>query len=193
MKLTGKQLRKIVNEEAARLREARVECDGCGKLRSDVQAMGRDANGDPDAPDLCFICRKEGERGRLYDPALGKYVSEYSDYGDMGEGKLREAYRDTVSTLVRDYAKYIVEEVSSIMLGRRAATRYEENLGDAVETAVRFEDVDWYASSIVDAVLASKELKDNLEFEAKQMVLKLMQQRADETRRTQVRYLIDKE
>jgi hypothetical protein len=32
-------------------------------MRRDVQSVGRDYNGDPDAPDLCFICRKKAERG----------------------------------------------------------------------------------------------------------------------------------
>lgn len=41
------------------------ECDGCGKQRRDVRSCGRDANGDPDAPDLCFFCRKEAQR-KLY-------------------------------------------------------------------------------------------------------------------------------
>ena len=50
-------------------------CDGCQKLRRDVKACGQDANGDPDAPDLCFVCRKENERRRSFDIALGKYVS----------------------------------------------------------------------------------------------------------------------
>lgn len=49
-------------------------CDGCGKLRRDVRACGRDANGDPDAPDLCFLCREEGRKGRHYDKRLGRYV-----------------------------------------------------------------------------------------------------------------------
>lgn len=39
------------------------ECDGCHKPRRDVRDMGRDANGDPEAPSLCFLCRKEDERG----------------------------------------------------------------------------------------------------------------------------------
>ena len=50
------------------------ECDGCNKERRDVRSCGRDANGDPDAPDLCFICRKEGERGRVYVRKLKRYV-----------------------------------------------------------------------------------------------------------------------
>jgi len=49
-------------------------CDGHGCDRSDVRSCGVDSNGDPDAPDLCFLCRKEGERGRLYDRKLGRYV-----------------------------------------------------------------------------------------------------------------------
>jgi hypothetical protein len=57
-------------------------CDGCNKERRDVQAMGRDANGDPDAPDMCFICRKEWEdRRRVYDVKLKRYVTEYELYG----------------------------------------------------------------------------------------------------------------
>jgi hypothetical protein len=48
-------------------------CDGCDKMRSDVRSMGRDSNGGPDAPDLCFVCRKEGERGRLYDTLSQRY------------------------------------------------------------------------------------------------------------------------
>jgi len=59
-------------------------CDGCGKDRADVKACGRDANGDPDAPDLCFICRKEGERRRIYDSGKGRYVS-WADYYDQQE------------------------------------------------------------------------------------------------------------
>jgi len=37
------------------------ECDECGKYRKDVKAVGRDANGDPDAPSLCYLCRKKYE------------------------------------------------------------------------------------------------------------------------------------
>lgn len=37
-------------------------CDECGKERRDVRAVGHDANGDPDAPSLCFFCRKKYER-----------------------------------------------------------------------------------------------------------------------------------
>ena len=52
-----------------------VHCDGCGKMRSEVQAMGKDANGDPDAPDFCFVCRKEWEdRRRVWDKKQSKYV-----------------------------------------------------------------------------------------------------------------------
>lgn len=48
-------------------------CDGCRKPRRNIQSVGRDDNGDPDAPDLCFVCRKEGERGRLFDRETGRY------------------------------------------------------------------------------------------------------------------------
>jgi hypothetical protein len=34
-------------------------CDGCNKQRRDVKSVGRDSNGEPDAPDLCFFCRKK--------------------------------------------------------------------------------------------------------------------------------------
>ena len=49
-------------------------CDGCGKERRDVRSCGRDADGVPDAPDLCFLCREEGKRGKVYDQKLAKYV-----------------------------------------------------------------------------------------------------------------------
>lgn len=57
----------------ARARQA-CECDGCGKVRRDVQACGRDGDGAPDAPCLCFICRKQGSGGRVYDRRRGTYV-----------------------------------------------------------------------------------------------------------------------
>lgn len=37
-------------------------CDGCGRKGGDIKSCGKDANGDPDAPDLCFICRKTAAR-----------------------------------------------------------------------------------------------------------------------------------
>ena len=33
-------------------------CDCCHKYRRDVQAVGRDRDGMPDSPDLCFLCRR---------------------------------------------------------------------------------------------------------------------------------------
>ena len=51
-------------------------CDGCEKLRRDVRSCGRDSNGDPDAPDLCFLCRAENARGRSFDRARGRYISD---------------------------------------------------------------------------------------------------------------------
>lgn len=33
-------------------------CDGCHMDRPDIRSVGRDANGDPDAPDLCGVCRE---------------------------------------------------------------------------------------------------------------------------------------
>lgn len=49
-------------------------CDGCGKHRKDVESVGKDANGDPDAPDLCFICRKEAQRGKVWDHTVQGYI-----------------------------------------------------------------------------------------------------------------------
>jgi hypothetical protein len=37
-------------------------CDNCRKERRDVKSCGQDANGDPDAPDLCFLCRTMKKR-----------------------------------------------------------------------------------------------------------------------------------
>lgn len=52
-------------------------CDTCGKMRNDVVSMGRDANGDPDAPDMCFLCRVEGTRGRSWSFKQSKYMNDY--------------------------------------------------------------------------------------------------------------------
>lgn len=38
-------------------------CDVCGKFRRDLKSMGRDGNGEPDAPDMCFFCRKSKRAG----------------------------------------------------------------------------------------------------------------------------------
>jgi len=62
-------------------------CDGCRKLRRDVQACGRDSNGDPDAPDLCFLCRKENERGRIWDTKRNAYVPEALFFGEKDESR----------------------------------------------------------------------------------------------------------
>ena len=51
-----------------------MRCDGCEKQRSDVRSCGKDSNGDPDAPDLCFVCRKEAEKGRLWDRTTKSYM-----------------------------------------------------------------------------------------------------------------------
>ncbi len=55
-----------------------VECDGCGKLRRDVRACGVDANGVADAPCLCFLCRREGEKGRMYYRTEGRYLAVWA-------------------------------------------------------------------------------------------------------------------
>jgi hypothetical protein len=52
----------------------RHACDGCGKYRRDVQSCGHDSAGDRDGPDLCFICRKEGERWRCWSSERARYV-----------------------------------------------------------------------------------------------------------------------
>jgi hypothetical protein len=65
-------------------------CDGCGKERRDVRACGRDSNGDPDAPALCFLCRVEGQRNRVYHD--GRYMS-LMEYEFRQEQKLdQEGY-----------------------------------------------------------------------------------------------------
>ena len=56
-------------------------CDGCNKVRRDVRSVGRDSNGDPDAPDLCFICRKEAERGKVFDRKSNRYHRPVHEYG----------------------------------------------------------------------------------------------------------------
>lgn len=59
-------------------------CDGCCKMRKDIRSMGRDSNGAPDAPDLCFICRVEAKKGRFFDRKQNRYVYnlDIPDYGD---------------------------------------------------------------------------------------------------------------
>jgi hypothetical protein len=52
-------------------------CDGCGKTRRDVKSCGQDSNGEPDAPDLCFLCRTEWSRSnRVYDRRIQAYVTQ---------------------------------------------------------------------------------------------------------------------
>jgi hypothetical protein len=58
-------------------------CDGCGKQRRDVRSCGRDSNGDPDAPDLCFLCRVEGERGRVYVSGRGYMSLQQYEFEQM--------------------------------------------------------------------------------------------------------------
>lgn len=57
-------------------------CDGCGKDRRDVQSVGRDDNGDADAPDYCFLCRVEAQRGKHFDKQAQRYL--YEACRDMG-------------------------------------------------------------------------------------------------------------
>jgi len=58
-------------------------CDGCGQIKADVRSMGRDSNGDPDAPDMCFICRKEGERGNVWNDKVKAYVDVTLEDNDL--------------------------------------------------------------------------------------------------------------
>lgn len=62
-------------------------CDGCGRERRDVRSCGRDSNGDPDAPDLCFLCRVEDQRGRVFDRKAGRYIPvlPYNDGQEIAE------------------------------------------------------------------------------------------------------------
>jgi hypothetical protein len=78
-------------EEATAMFESRIQafehnkthtCDGCGKERRDVKACGRDSNGDADSPDLCFLCRKMGERGKVWSSKEKRYVPQVSIYAD---------------------------------------------------------------------------------------------------------------
>lgn len=66
------------NEDNNRKAREVGHCDGCDKARRDVRAVGRDANGDPDAPDLCFLCRREASRGRAWDRETGSYMHTHA-------------------------------------------------------------------------------------------------------------------
>lgn len=62
---------------------SKCRCDGCGKERSDVRSVGRDYNGDPDAPDMCSICRKQGERGYVWNSKVKGYVHHTLNDNDL--------------------------------------------------------------------------------------------------------------
>ncbi len=66
-------------------------CDGCDKLRSDVRSVGKDSNGEPDAPDFCFLCRKENQRGRHWNSKVEGYVPNHLDSDDL---RMDEAIAD---------------------------------------------------------------------------------------------------
>jgi len=70
-----------------------AHCDGCNKDRRDVQSCGRDANGDADAPDLCFLCRKLGEKGKTFDRVTGKYVPQGAYWAAQWEAERAEMAR----------------------------------------------------------------------------------------------------
>ena len=52
------------------------QCDLCGNHRRDVRSVGKDANGDPDAPDACGTCLDESRSGNVWDRKAGAYVPE---------------------------------------------------------------------------------------------------------------------
>ena len=76
----------------------RAYCDGHGEDRNDVRSVGRDANDEPDAPDFCFLCRKEAERGRFYDRKQGRYVPRYLSWHEV---------RAEVKASVEDYLSQV--------------------------------------------------------------------------------------
>lgn len=48
-----------------------IRCDGCYKARRDVQSFNDVFN--DNGIGLCFICRKEQQRNRVWDDKSGKY------------------------------------------------------------------------------------------------------------------------
>lgn len=60
-----------------------TRCDGCDRVRRDVRSVGKDSNGEPDAPDYCFLCRKENARGRRWSNKVNGYVSIHLDDSDI--------------------------------------------------------------------------------------------------------------
>lgn len=83
--LTVKKLMVVVSREHMKRKQKIPTCDGCGKEHRSVCSRGVDANGDPDAPDYCFICFKEAQRGRFFNKETGKYVRVESDYPEYSE------------------------------------------------------------------------------------------------------------
>lgn len=51
----------------------RGSCDGCHR-NARLTSVGRDSNGDLDAPDLCFLCQREGARGKIYHSQTKRYI-----------------------------------------------------------------------------------------------------------------------
>jgi hypothetical protein len=99
-------------------------CDGCNKERRDVRSCGHDTNGDPEAPDLCFLCRVEYERGREYDPRRGRYVSvnqlhdeAFNRYLDEMANELQHAPTPSPAEqareaeMARDYAERVTAPI----------------------------------------------------------------------------------
>lgn len=81
------------------------------------RSVGRDANGDPDAPDLCFICRKG--RGRRVKRTFAITITneegiEIGMVGDLPElAKQLDEIGYVGSVAVRDEAGFIVGRVSA--------------------------------------------------------------------------------
>lgn len=54
-----------------------MRCDTCNKDRRDLKDMGRDSNGDPDAPSMCFLCRVQWQQhSKVYNFTTGRYERE---------------------------------------------------------------------------------------------------------------------
>lgn len=53
---TPKKRRSAPCTQTALCKRKHQQCDGCQRWVHQVRACGRDAAGDPDAPDLCIRC-----------------------------------------------------------------------------------------------------------------------------------------
>lgn len=60
------------------------QCDLCGNHRRDVRSVGKDSNGDPDAPGACGTCVDEHRLGNVWDREAATYVPAGMAGGDWG-------------------------------------------------------------------------------------------------------------